>query len=105
MSPQQPKLNISPEETRQTYQLGVDAVVALVERLQEHITNLETRIQVLENQTAKDSHNSSKPPSSDGYSKRTKSQRSKSKRSSGGQFGHPGSTLPWSEIVDEVVTH
>ncbi|MGB3560023.1 MAG: DUF6444 domain-containing protein [Geitlerinemataceae cyanobacterium] len=47
------------------YQLGVDAVVALVEKLQQHITNLEARIEVLENQTVKDSHNSSKPPSSE----------------------------------------
>ena len=49
------------------------------------------RIAELEEQLHKDSHNSSKPPSSDGYEKPSpKSQRKKSGRKAGGQTGHKG---------------
>jgi transposase len=73
--------------------------------LLERSRQLEERIEALENQRQKDSRNSSKPPSSDGFGKRTQSLRKKSERKSGGQKGHPGNTLQWSEVVDEVVVH
>ena len=69
------------------------------------INALEKRIEVLENQKSKDSKNSSKPPSGDGFAKRTKSLRTKSGRKSGGQKDHPGSTLEWCEEVDEVFVY
>jgi len=100
-----PQPQISREEIRGIYAQGEEAVIALVEGLLEQITKLEGRIEVLENQGKKDSHNSSKPPSSDGFGKRTQSLRPKSKRPSGGQPGHPGSTLEWCESVDEIVVH
>ena len=78
---------------------------ALVSALLEKIGQLEARVESLENQRKKDSRNSSKPPSSDGFCKRTRSLRQKSERNSGGQLDHPGSTLAWSESVDEVVVH
>jgi transposase len=87
------------------YGQGAEAVMALVERLVERINGLEERVEVLENQLAKHSGNSSKPPSGDGFKKRTKSLRQKSERSSGGQAGHPGSTLEWREEPDYVETH
>ena len=105
MSKSPSKQEISREEIRAIYAQGESAVVALVEGLLQRISKLEARIEALENQKSKDSHNSSKPPSSDGFGKRTKSLRQKSKRSSGGQKGHRGHTLDWSEDVDEIVPH
>jgi transposase len=100
-----PKPQISRAEMRAIYAQGEEAVIALVEGLLERIEQLEGRIEGLENQGKKDSRNSSKPPSSDGFKKRTQSLRKKSERQSGGQPGHPGSTLEWSEAVDQIIAH
>lgn len=70
------------------------------------IAGLEKEIKELKNTLAKNSRNSSKPPSSDGYGKPTpKSQRKKSGRSSGGQPGHKGSTLRQVEHPDFIHEH
>jgi transposase len=53
----------------------------------------------------KDSHNSSKPPSTDGPTRKTRSQRIPSGRKAGGQRGHQGSTLLLVEQPDEVLHH
>jgi transposase len=103
MKERAPKQTISREEIRAIYREGEDAVIALVEGLLNKIVQLEARLEVLENQFKKDSRNSSKPPSSDGFGKRTKSLRSKSERQSGGQIGHEGSTLEWREEVDKII--
>ena len=112
MSKRSPKLSISREEIRAVYQAGEAAVIALVEGLVEqhialdhHQQALEKRIKALEDKQKKTSRNSSKPPSGDGFGKRTKSLRKKSERPSGGQKGHPGSTLEWRETVDVIETH
>lgn len=105
MSKKPSKSKISPDEIRAVYRQGEEAVVTLVEGLLARITHLEERTKKLENQLKKDSRNSSKPPSGDGFKKRTKSLRKKSERPNGGQPGHPGSTLAWRETVDEVVIH
>lgn len=96
---------ISREEIRAVYAQGEAAVIGLVEGLLERIEQLEARVEALESQKSKHSRNSSKPPSGDGFGKRTRSLRSKSERSSGGQAEHPGTTLEWSEEVDWVVDH
>ncbi|MGC1220098.1 MAG: IS66 family transposase [Phormidesmis sp.] len=116
MSKAVPKQSISREEIQAVYRAGEAAVIALVEGLtQQHLESvealvahhvaLEKRIKALEDKQKKNSRNSSKPPSGDGFGKRTKSLRNKSERPSGGQKGHPGSTLEWREQVDEVVRH
>jgi RNA polymerase sigma factor (sigma-70 family) len=63
------------------------------------------QLQALQDQQAKDSHNSSKPPSSDGFKLRTKSLRKKSGKKPGGQTGHQGHHLQRVEAPDEVVVH
>lgn len=67
---------------------------------------LRDRVQTLEEQVAKDSHNSHKPPSSDGLAKpKPKSLRSPSAKSTGGQPGHPGQTLRMVEKPDRTIRH
>lgn len=105
MGQREPKLNISEADIRAVYREGEAAVVTLFKQLIERLEWTEARLEKLENQQQKDSRNSSKPPSGDGFKKRTKSLRKKSNQPSGGQSGHPGSTLRYSERVDAVVTH
>ena len=67
---------------------------------------LRDEVQSLKEQVAKDSHNSSKPPSSDGLSKpKPKSLRKPSDRPTGGQPGHPGRTLSRVDNPDHTVRH
>src|SRR5260370_20851975 len=63
------------------------------------------RLGEVEGQLAKDSHNSSKPPSSDGPGRKRVHPRKRSEKKPGGQAGHPGHTLKMVETPDEVVKH
>jgi|SRR5689334_2901535 len=73
--------------------------------LREQMAALLTRVQELEARLAKDSHNSGKPPSSDGLARKTKSLRRKSGKKPGGQIGHRGETLRLVAAPDVVVEH
>jgi transposase len=73
--------------------------------LREELAKVKEQLQALRDQQAKDSHNSSKPPSSDGFKRRTKSLRKKSGKKPGGQTGHQGHYLQRVEEPDEVVVH
>jgi transposase len=78
---------------------------ALVVQQAGQIAALLARVQELEARLAKDSHNSSKPPSSDGLKRKTKSLRQKSGKKPGGQLGHRGETLHLVATPDAVVEH
>ncbi len=93
------------EEIRAIYRQGEGAMVALVSSLIRVVQALSARVQALEDQLAKNSHNSGKPPSSDGLKKKPKSLRHKSGKKSGGQPGHPGSTLQMVAHPDHIRTH
>lgn len=84
----------SRNEMGQIYQAGEASVVAVFEQLVAIIRELENRVQSLEDQVAKNSQNSSKPPSSDGLRKgKNQSLRKASGQAVGGQKGHDGHTL------------
>lgn len=100
------------EEIKAIYDMGPEAVIALVERLQKRLEELESmvalqssRVKELEDRLAQDSHNSSKPPSSDGLKPQPKSLRKPSGKKPGGQTGHKGNTLQLVEAPDKIETH
>lgn len=84
-----------------------------IEKLQAQVSQLlgdnfrlRRRQSELEALFAKDSHNSSRPPSTvPPWAKRTRSLRRSSDRSAGGQRGHQGSTLRLSERPNRVIEH
>lgn len=78
---------------------------AEVADLKERLAWALARIHELEGREAKNSHNSSKPPSSDRPARKTMSQRKPSKKPSGGQPGHPGHHLSLVETPDEIIRH
>ena len=101
-----------------TYNEGINAVITLVKgmdakmsgltgeilSLQQELNNLNTRISELEARMNKNSNNSSKPPSSDGY-KKPQNSRQKTGKHTGGQWGHEGKTLEKVQNPDEVIEH
>jgi transposase len=89
--------------------------IAALERgnvaLAQTVTTLTARVTKLEDQLALDSHNSSKPPSSDWTIRGKPAPRSlrpppgTSGRQSGGQPGHPGTTLRLVDMPDRMELH
>lgn len=97
------------EDALAVFRLGPDAVADLLLAMDEQIRSLRTleaRVAELEGMKAKNSRNSSKPPSTDGPAKPApKTRRKPSGRKPGGQKGHKGSTLERSEKPDIVEIH
>ena len=91
--------NITPEFV----QLLLDQIAQLTKQISEltaqnseltaKINELQQIIKELEEKKNKNSKNSSKPPSSDGYAKKPASLRGKSGKKQGGQEGHEGTNL------------
>jgi transposase len=93
-------------EAEAIYDAGKETVVRVLLMMDARIRALEERVDSLENQLAKNSRNSSKPPSSDGFRKPApKSLREKSERKSGGQPGHTGHTLKMADKPDHTEVH
>jgi hypothetical protein len=76
-------------------------VIAYIESLESQNKELTERLIVLEARLNQNSRNSSKPPSTDFVKEKrnTMSRRKKSGKKSGGQEGHPGTTL---DIVNDA---
>jgi len=90
----------------QLEQLDKHELIDLVLHLQDHLDELSDRVTKVEDQVAKQSHNSSKPPSSDGLSKpRTRSLRRSAGRKPGGQAGHEGHTLRMTATPVRIEVH
>lgn len=92
-------LNITPEFVQQLFEQiaqltkQVSDLTAQNSELIAKISELQQTIKELEEKKNKNSKNSSKPPSSDGYSKKPVSLRGKSGKKQGGQEGHDGTNL------------
>ena len=104
----------SHEEIQKAFAEGEEAILALFDKFEAQVRVLAEQLEIqaaaikeLQAKAAKNSSNSSKPPSSDGYNKknRTASQREKGQKPNGGQPGHKGATLNPVEIPDEVEVH
>jgi len=95
------------EQFQTIYDQGPDAVYELVSSFEEQLAQLALRLQELEDRLGKDSHNSNKPPSSDGLKKKPtlQSLRQKTGRKPGAQKGHPGRNLAVVEHPDLVIEH
>jgi len=102
------------EEIHAAFEQGEGAVVGLFvgvgKQLEELAGQLEKQaaaVKELQARLAKNSRNSSKPPSSDGYGKpkRTESLRKPGQKPNGGQPGHEGQTLKRSEHPDRIEIH
>lgn len=107
-------------EAEAIHDAGKEAVVkvllrmdASIHALEQQVQSLNTRLELsekrvghLEKQLAKNSRNSSKPPSTDGFKKPSpKSLRKQGQRKSGGQPGHPGHTLNMTDKPDFTEHH
>jgi len=112
-------LNITREEILTVYEAGPEAVITLINRIQTEnrkiieqqatrISELEEKVKSLEVTLNKNSHNSSKPPSTDNFAREKpnpKSSRIKSGKKPGGQPGHVGRTLTLVDNPDKTTVH
>jgi transposase len=76
-----------------------------IEELEAYLMRALLRIEELERRLRKDSHNSSKPPSSDGLGRKPGKARKKSEKRSGGQKRHQGTSLLQVRTPDEIRSH
>lgn len=104
MAPESNNNSINNDPT-QTYDASyVQSLLKIIEEQNRIIAQLQKRIQELEAQINQNSRNSSKPPSTDAFT-RPQSPRKKGVRSVGGQKGHKGQTLEWIENPDQIDVH
>lgn len=93
-------------EIRGLEDLDKASLIGVILELRELAQVQAAEIQKLKEQIAKNSRNSSKPPSSDGLKKpQPKSLREKGQRKTGGQTGHKGKTLCMVSDPAEILRH
>ena len=94
-------------EAEAIYEAGREAVVEVLLAMDRRIVQLEARVEKLERQLAKNSGNSSRPPSSDPPRRAPEHGKDRSGRKPGGQPGHEGHGRPllpaWA--VDDLIDH
>lgn len=93
-----------PDLTKLTEQQKDNLILLLFD----YIERLEARVKELEERLSKNSSNSSKPPSSDGYKKpdpKSLRNKNKKKKKVGGQVGHKGSTLKQTDNPKFIAHH
>lgn len=93
---------------KEEFNFLVNTIVELrdrVQKLEAENEQYKIRITELEAIIGKNSGNSHKPPSSDGYKKVIKNNREKTDRKQGAQVGHEGKTLKLVANPDKVITH
>jgi transposase len=83
----------------------IRALFAQVKALTAQEEALTAKVADLEERLAKNSRNSSKPPSADGFKPKPKSQRKAKQKPTGGQKGHVGRTLKKVAEVDHFELH
>ena len=90
------------EKLKTAHRQEVEALKQEIARLETKIASLEAENAMLKSRINKDSGNSGKPPSSDGF-KKPQNSREKSERHPGGQPGHEGHGPKLSDTPDEVI--
>lgn len=83
----------------------IRALFAQVKALTAQVEALTAKVADLEGRLAKNSRNSSKPPSADGFRPKPKSRRKAGQKPTGGQKGHAGHTLKKVAQADHIEIH
>ena len=93
-------------DREQLKRLEQASLIELILVMQHQLATQQVLIQQMQDQLAKDNHNSGKPPSSDGLKQgKRKSLRRSGQRPRGGQPGHKGRTLMQMAEPDHVILH
>jgi transposase len=102
-------MTVLPDLSQLSHAQKDQLILALWQQVQQLMAGhqqLQEQYQVLQARLNQNSHNSSRPPSSDGLGKPApQSLRVSGQRKSGGQAGHSGTTLRQSSQIDQTVQH
>jgi len=100
------------KEALDLYNLGPEVVIKHLCEIHAQLETAQKQVKALQEQLQKNSRNSSKPPSSDGFKKPKRygvnehqKKRKGKKRKPGGQKGHKGSGLTAVEKPDRIKVH